>query len=115
MEEGKGFRSQLGIEDSLVTKSGVWIGKNWLKVLRISEAFDGMISREKQIKDLSLNLEKLDRDILGKTNHLENSQLTLSSLESEAQKISDQFASGSSTYAELKSQYTAEKLEIEQK
>ena len=114
LEEGKGFRSQLGIEDSLITKSGVWIGKNWLKVLRISDAFDSMISREKQIKDLSLNLEKLDRDILEKTNHLENSQLSLSSLESEAQKISDQFASGSSTYAELKSQYTAETLEIEQ-
>ena len=25
LEEGKGFRSQLGIEDSLITKSGVWI------------------------------------------------------------------------------------------
>ena len=114
LEEGKRFQSQLGIEDSLVTKSGVWIGKNWLKVLRISEAFDSMISREKQIKDLNLNLEKLEGDILEKTNYLEQSQLSLSSLENKAQKISDQFASGSSTYAELKAKYTAEKLEIEQ-
>ena len=45
-------RSQLGVEESLITAAGEWLGRDWLRVNRGGDAHSGVIEREQRLKEL---------------------------------------------------------------
>ncbi|MEZ5499465.1 MAG: chromosome segregation protein SMC [Steroidobacteraceae bacterium] len=49
-------RSQLGPGESLVTRDGVWVGPNWIRIPANEEAHSGAISREKELRQLRVDL-----------------------------------------------------------
>ncbi|VAW95270.1 Chromosome partition protein smc [hydrothermal vent metagenome] len=76
-------RSQLKSNESVITKDGIWMGLNWLKVVRDDDAQAGVLQREQEIKQLNENQDLLASQI----NEFEESHAakseSLSSLESE--------------------------------
>ncbi len=52
-------RGKLGEADSLITRSGEWIGKNWVRVARGQTEQDSMLAREKVIKRLQKEMSEL--------------------------------------------------------
>ncbi len=53
LDEALTLRSRLSLNDSLVTRDGVWIGKNWLRVSREVDAGAGVLKREKELKTIT--------------------------------------------------------------
>ena len=49
----------LGDDESVITRSGEWLGDGWLRVVRCGEAQQGALARESEIKQLRAEIEAL--------------------------------------------------------
>lgn len=52
LSEALGMRQNLADGESVITRDGVWIGRDWLRVSRDKDAHEGVIEREKEMRDL---------------------------------------------------------------
>ena len=50
-------RHSLALGESLITRDGVWIGRDWLRVSRDQDVHAGVISREQEMRTLRQDLE----------------------------------------------------------
>jgi chromosome segregation protein len=57
------MRSQLKRGQSVVTKDGVWLGRNWIRLFKTDEAKDNVLSREKRLKILSHDVSQMEESI----------------------------------------------------
>ncbi len=53
------LRASLGQGESVITKSGIWVGRNWLRLNRVSEETSGVLDREQEIRDLTEEKKRL--------------------------------------------------------
>ncbi|MGD2119094.1 MAG: chromosome segregation protein SMC [Chromatiales bacterium] len=52
LPDALGRRHSLQTHESIVTRDGVWLGSNWLRVNRVADEQGGMIAREQEINEL---------------------------------------------------------------
>ena len=64
------LRAQLAPHQSVITREGIWLGNNWLRVVRDADEKAGVLAREQEIKDL---LRQMD-EMAEKIDELENNQ-----------------------------------------
>ncbi len=57
------MRSQLQANESVITKDGIWIGPNWLRVNRSEDAEAGVIQRKRDLAELDTGIAAAVRDI----------------------------------------------------
>lgn len=50
------LRGKLSPTESVITKTGQWMGANWLQLTRATAAEDGFLVREKKLKELQKNI-----------------------------------------------------------
>ena len=53
-------RSSLADDESVVTRDGVWLGKNWLRITNDKDARQGVLARETEIRELHQHLAGLE-------------------------------------------------------
>ena len=63
-------RASLGPGESIITRDGVWVGRNWLRVSRDQDVHAGVLEREQEIRTLKdqvkaaeATLERCERDL----------------------------------------------------
>ncbi|MGM0562984.1 MAG: chromosome segregation protein SMC [Pseudomonadota bacterium] len=56
-------RASLGDGESIVTRDGLWLGRNWLRVARDSEGDSGVLSRDRDIRELQERIEALEQRV----------------------------------------------------
>lgn len=59
LEEAWRLRAQLAAHESLVTPEGVWMGPTWLLMRRPEDGRAGVLSRERDLRELKLSREDL--------------------------------------------------------
>jgi len=52
LDEALALRSQLGAGESVISRDGVWVGPNWLRVTRGEDVHAGVFERESEIRSL---------------------------------------------------------------
>lgn len=57
------LRAQLAQHQSVITREGVWLGTNWLRVVRDADEKAGVLSREQEIKELLRQMGELSEVI----------------------------------------------------
>ena len=50
-------RASLAPHESIITRDGVWLGPNWLRVTRLTDQHGGVIQRQQELETLSTRLE----------------------------------------------------------
>ncbi len=83
IENAKAFRRQLRNHESVVTKEGVWMGVNWVRVSKQQNPQSGFLLREQQLNQLNRELEQLTTQFESKQKQLETSEARLNQLEME--------------------------------
>jgi chromosome segregation protein len=61
--EALNLRRQLKAGESVVTRDGIWLGKDWLRVSRDADAHAGVIEREEILRDIGLQVDSLASDV----------------------------------------------------
>ncbi len=67
-------RSNLAAHESIITPDGVWLGANWVQVIRAQDAKQGVLQREQQLRQLKLQAQSLQEtleDITARSKQLE--------------------------------------------
>jgi len=105
LEQALEKRAQLKSNESVITKDGIWVGVNWLKVVRDDDAQAGVLHREQEIKQLNESLNLLTSQI----NEFEESHVakldSLSNLESERENDQSQINQLNSELADFQAKY----------
>src|SRR5690606_5105654 len=51
-------RSGVKVPESIITRDGIWVGPNWVRVVRESDTSAGVIERKQQLEALALELSE---------------------------------------------------------
>ncbi|NVJ48974.1 MAG: chromosome segregation protein SMC [Gammaproteobacteria bacterium] len=76
LNDALALQSSLGDGESVVTKDGIWLARDWIKVARQSDNQSGLVEREAELKELAILLEE--------------KEMLLSELEDQEQALRDQ-------------------------
>lgn len=107
-------RDQLASHESIVTKDGIWLSQNWLRVVKEADQESGILHREKSLNELVMQIETLNsrRELL--ENEFEMAQDQLLILEERRDEQQQQVNQFSRTLSDKKAQLRIRENRIEQ-
>ncbi len=63
LAEALALRERLGLEESVITRSGLWLGPNWLRVSRPARNEAGVLERERELRALQPRLSEAQEEV----------------------------------------------------
>ncbi len=103
LSEALALRPRLAAGESVVTRDGIWLGPNWLRVVRETDARAGILRREQELKALAAEIEGLSREVLQSQEQLEAERRRLQELEMERDSVQAAFNQANRIHAEAQS------------
>ncbi len=114
VSEAMTIRADLKTDQSVVTRDGVWMGRDWIRVAREQGQDASLISREQEIQRLSTELEDLAGEMTKKEDEL---AAIKSQFEGKSEHIVDvqkQIQAQQTSVSELKGELVASESQLEQ-
>ena len=108
------LRAQLSAGESVVTKDGIWLGSNWLRVARDADASSGMLARKQELEQLVVTLAETDARVAELDSTLADARAQLSSQEAAQETARRSVAELSRKHSEARSQLSAREAKVEQ-
>ena len=107
-------RKRLTGNQSIVTKDGIWIGSNWLRLVNDSDQKGGVLAREQEIKELNETLTQTQHlvDELGE--QMEQGRINLREIEHNRENLQTEFNQHNHNLSELRSQLSTKQSRLEQ-
>ncbi len=113
LEEALRKRKTLKVGESIVTREGIWLGPNWLRVYRGVEGHEGILAREAELKELGINIDSLKNDILTVEALLKQRQEKIANLEAKREALHGEQQIEGRLLAEYASKISAERTRLE--
>ncbi len=111
--EALGVRGALGPSESVITRSGEWLGPNWLRVSRGVDPHAGIIEREHRLKNVRAETARAETLVREAEAHLEQVRGRLAQAESERESLRAQIQAAQRRHAELSGQLQAARMRAE--
>jgi chromosome segregation protein len=77
------MRAELAPHESVVTRTGAWVGRNWIAVTDRESARAGVLGREREIEHLTRDVAELDEELHTAQTQLSETQQQVAALENE--------------------------------
>ncbi|WP_105103844.1 chromosome segregation protein SMC [Microbulbifer pacificus] len=107
-------RDQLKGGESIVTRDGLWIGPNWLRVSRGADAEAGVLARKQELENLSLAVEECEARIEELSEQREQLRRRATELESGIEQSRNSAEQLNRRTGDLRSQLSAQRARQEQ-
>ena len=107
-------RAQLQAGESLVTQDGIWLGKNWVRVVHGAAEGVGVLSREQQMKQLAAEVERAQSEVERWQELSQELAARLSQLEDESTAMRRTFAEKHRKIAASQSELSARQTGLDQ-
>ncbi|EAS46950.1 hypothetical protein GB2207_04957 [gamma proteobacterium HTCC2207] len=114
LTEAVALQPSLSPIESVVTREGIWLGSNWLRVSRDKDATAGVLKRKQELVSIGEQKQTLDKQIGELETQRQSSENQLQELEAQRQEIAGSVAQQQSTYADLRSKLSGFQVQIEQ-
>ena len=114
LAEALKLQPSLSPAESIVTRDGIWLGNNWLRVARDKDATAGVLQRKQELERIAEQLSEVEKTIAVLDSSRKNNEQRLQSLEDNQQQIAADIAQQQSNYAELRSKLSGFEVQIEQ-
>ena len=108
------LRPQLSADESVVTRDGVWLGANWVRVARGKNAAAGVLKRKQELAAVAAQLAELADRVESLAEQQRAREASLSDFEAQRETLSRAIADDQRRYAELRSKISASRMQIEQ-
>lgn len=114
LEDALRQRSQLQPHESIISRDGVWIGPNWIRITREQDASAGLLERRQQLEQLETEIaEQRERiDVLTAT--LQESKTQLAETEKSREQLRAEADSLMRRQGDLRSRLSAMTAKVEQ-
>jgi len=113
LAEAQNIRAELGDDESVITRDGVWLGRHWLRIAR-ADAEDSVLVREIEINELRDAITSLESTIAAEQSELEALEEKLSDHESRRDTLQHTFNDAVRALADVKSNLHAQRQELAQ-
>jgi chromosome segregation protein len=114
IEEGLSFQSSLKAGESCITREGVWIGPNWLRVRRGEDNQHGLISLQQELEELVDIVDELEVTEEDLAVSLEVAQMQLKATEEEREQLQIENQQLTREFAEVKSELSGKRVQAEE-
>ncbi|MBN4059803.1 MAG: chromosome segregation protein SMC [SAR86 cluster bacterium] len=114
LNEALALRTQLLSHESLVTRDGIWLGGNWLRIAKGFDEEAGMLKRQEELLALTSSIESLNRQISESSAQTETLQSNLSNFEQEKEAYLDKLTALNKAAANLSAERSTVKAKVEQ-
>ncbi len=108
------LRAQLASGESVITRDGLWLGPQWLKVARDSDASDGVIARRQELEELDATIAELEEEVARLDEARTEGREAVQNLERERETLRRESDEQSRRAGELRAQLSAKQARIEQ-
>ena len=107
-------RASLAAHESIITRDGIWVGPNWLRVARLSNGDGGVIRRREELDALITKLEAEQQHEAQLTRNLQDTEDALKNFEEE--RLAEQHAMQATTrqQSEISALVSANQAKAEQ-
>jgi len=114
LEQALQWRAKLPSGYSIITKDGIWLGSNWIRIIDDSGEKSGVLERETVIKELNENIESTETLI--DEQKLQTEQIRSKQLQEESNRdqLQAELTLHHRTQADLKTKINTKTLRIEQ-
>lgn len=106
-------QKSLQVGESIVTRDGIWMGPNWLKVYRGTDGYSGVLAREVELKELSLSIETCRSEILTIETALTESRDDIANLEQKREECHQAQQAEARVLNELGSKISADRARLD--
>jgi chromosome segregation protein len=107
LEQALSQRHSLSAGESIITRDGIWLGANWLRISRETDASTGVLARENSIRELQQQLAELEAKAEGISAELSECRANLQSKEQQREEIQIALNTVHSRLNEIRAQITA--------
>jgi chromosome segregation protein len=107
LEQALTQRHTLAAGDSIITRDGIWLGANWLRISRQTDASTGVLARENSIRELQQQSAELEAKAERINSELSELRATLQSKEQQREEIQVALNTIHSRLNEIRAQITA--------
>ena len=90
IDQAFALRGSLNGSQSIITKDGVWLGANWLRIVKRNDPKRGMLQRSKEIEQLDSSISELEAGIEQLQQTLDSGLLQLKESEQQREKTRNQ-------------------------
>ncbi len=108
------LRAQLGANESVITREGLWFGLNWLRVVRGDDAHSGVLARQQELSELLPAIEADAERIDSLAEQLTQVREQVRASEQRRDELQRELQQVSRSHGELKSEVSAKQVRIEQ-
>jgi chromosome segregation protein len=114
LAEALSLRANLGPGESVITREGVWIGPNWLRVNRDPDERAGVIEREHEIRGLRDAVQAAQLRVSASEQGLENARLAIRELEDRRESLQAAVNESHREHSSVRGQLDAHRSRAEQ-
>jgi len=114
LEAALSMRSTLESHESVVTKDGLWLSPNWLRVIKGGKDNQSIIARKQELDSLTLKVADLEEQIADDSDNIATLKASLTEKEQAQSSLRKQSDQLQRQFAELSSQLSAKKAKVEQ-
>ncbi len=113
LNEALDRHKHLASGQSVITRDGIWLGKNWLRVYRSEEGHHGILSREAELKTLQVTLADLKTQVEVAESVLVSYQESIGDLESKRERLRQDQQVCAQSIKDLSSQISTHRANLE--
>ena len=107
-------RRTLGVAESVITREGIWLGPNWLRVNRAEDPHSGVLAREQEIRELRASIGGAAYEVEELAARHDEIRARLAMLESSRDDVRQQAAEAHRTAAGLQATLQTARSRMEQ-
>ena len=108
------LRGSLAAGESVVTREGIWLGPNWLRVARDADPASGVLARQQALSELSAELIATETQVAALETSLQQSREQLTTQESADAEARRTVAELTRQHGEVRAQLMAREARVEQ-
>ena len=114
LEAALSARGSLQAHESIVTKDGIWLSRNWLRICREPDSHSGVLARQQELEQLGQRMEELESLSQQVEERLADVKIQSEQLETHRQQTQQQITELSRTQGEVRADLGARKVRLEQ-
>ena len=114
LDDALALRGQLGAGESLVSRDGYWVGRDFLRVRRASEAESGVLARGQELQRLEGEREEREATLAALDEQLSTQREQQRIQEDNREQLRRRLQDEARQQSELKAQLSAAKAKVEQ-
>jgi chromosome segregation protein len=108
------LRGTLAPHESAITRDGIWVGPNWLRITRLADQQGGVIARQQELERLAAELGAEQQREEQLEQALQESQETLRRLEEQRQDSQRELQASTRLHAQASARLSAQQAKVEQ-